>query len=331
MAKIQASPETNIVHPYAPDVQWRIAVSRRFNVPYVDALYYSSIHPVLTEEGLVLECSNAREDTATADFWTNRMNLILECSEIHLLLDVNKSGNMEFEFEKSQRLLKLGKHTALMMTFGWNPRTLQVIFKPFAIMVTDADGKDLFSAHKRLGVLHLRGNGDEQDIAIRLHRYINLAKQEHLKTLRRNQAWFSRFNEFIGLPVDDAKRSLIVVTEMTNLFAQGRPMHEIEAFFDSQREAIGPMSGNKPLVLANEHNKWMTDIKQGRLTPPKTFKDTFIMVREHYLRLLFVHFGQELATVRLFRGIVLFVTFFVTIEIRRSVKRRQLRECRGRR
>lgn len=320
-----------ILHPYAPEVQWRIAVSRRFSDPSVDALYTSLVHPVLSAEGLVVECSNASEATASTDFWTNRMNLLLECSDIHLLLDVHRSGNMEFEFERSRRLRLRGKPTTLTETFDWEPTTLELIFKPIAIMVTEARGKDRFSARKRLGVLTLRGGKDEGELSSRLQHYIGLAKQQHLKNLRFAEAWYSRLTRFLGMPSwDDPKRVLVTVTEMANLLAQGRAVAELEAFFESHRAAVAPLSTKTAVELRNEHNKWLTDLKQGRLTPPETFKDTFVMVRERYRKLLTDSAGREVARSPLFRGLAFMMALSSTIEIRRAKKRRQEAQVRAR-
>jgi len=37
-----------VVHPYAPDIQWRIAVSRRFHDREAEAFYFDVVFPVLS-------------------------------------------------------------------------------------------------------------------------------------------------------------------------------------------------------------------------------------------------------------------------------------------
>lgn len=57
-----------------------------------------------------MECCFAADDAAAAEeFWVSRMNLILELSDILLLLDVERSANVDFEFHISQSISRTGK------------------------------------------------------------------------------------------------------------------------------------------------------------------------------------------------------------------------------
>lgn len=70
-----------------PDGVWIIAVSRRFHLADVDALYYNKVLPILSKYGIVLECLYADNSSDSADYWATRMGLILELADIHILME----------------------------------------------------------------------------------------------------------------------------------------------------------------------------------------------------------------------------------------------------
>jgi hypothetical protein len=83
------------------DTKLICAVSRRFNNPKVDELYALHIEPVLQRYGIILTCDFASEDAANVDYWMNRMNVVLDLADIHIILDLNRSANTFYEFEFS--------------------------------------------------------------------------------------------------------------------------------------------------------------------------------------------------------------------------------------
>lgn len=107
------------------------AVSRRFNNPESDALFFERIDPVLKAHAVVLNCSFASDDRNDLDFWMNRMNIILDLADIHLLLDVDRSANTFYELQASILCSRYGPGASLLWNFGvrapTDERPLQIV------------------------------------------------------------------------------------------------------------------------------------------------------------------------------------------------------------
>jgi hypothetical protein len=97
-----------------------VSVSRRFNDSYVDDLYHDIVRPAL-EWAKVLECHYASEDTEASDYWINRMGVIQDISDIHLILDLRRSGPTLYEFHYSNLSCSEGFRDFLALNFDCHP------------------------------------------------------------------------------------------------------------------------------------------------------------------------------------------------------------------
>ena len=77
------------------------AISRRFSVPWIDALTQEYIEPALARHGLSLTCTWAEDDPNHPDHWINRMGFIFDLADVHVIIDLDRSGNTMYEFEAS--------------------------------------------------------------------------------------------------------------------------------------------------------------------------------------------------------------------------------------
>src|SRR5438132_1640466 len=121
-------------YPYYPAADWRFAVSRRFNHPYVDSIYHDLILPSLNAEGLVLECSYASDRTADEDFWMNRIDLILAIADFHVLIDIDRNHNVDFEFERAESISRHRESTALSRNLNSSPLIRKFVLRPITIL-----------------------------------------------------------------------------------------------------------------------------------------------------------------------------------------------------
>jgi len=111
-----------------------IAVSRRFRTREIDTLYKTHIEPLLARQGIVLICDFASNDVAELDYWMNRMNIILDLADVHVILDLDRSPNTFYEFESSNLGARSGSGFSLKWNFGISACFLT---KPYRIIVHD--------------------------------------------------------------------------------------------------------------------------------------------------------------------------------------------------
>jgi hypothetical protein len=128
----------SIQHPFFPNVDWTIAISRRFTGEKATRLYADVFEPVLHRHGLVLQCNYASDNSHSPDYWVDRITSILAVTELHVLFDINRSGYVEYEFEKSRQQAFRGGTQALAEAHGWSPRTAFML-RPYRVLVTDSE------------------------------------------------------------------------------------------------------------------------------------------------------------------------------------------------
>lgn len=154
----------SIEHPYAPDIEWRFAVSRRFTSPYVNDLYREYIHPVLLTEGMVLECYYAADTPESENYWVNRMNLILELTDIHILIDIEPTTFTVYEIEKSVRARRLQMRTTLVRNFGERISNYhKLLGAPQIIIVKESEDHRPSSQSRRTTTVYLSKGVSPED------------------------------------------------------------------------------------------------------------------------------------------------------------------------
>ena len=301
----------NLDYPHSPRAGWRLAVSRRFNLPAVDSIY-DSIQPVLENAGLLMECAYASEHTADNDFWMNRIDLILEIADLHILLDIEKSPNMEFEFERSARISKSRQGGALARNLGWSPMTTRALIRPITIVIRLGQSKDRLVARRRTASLYFADQNSLSDLASRLEHAIRWAKHRRLVRLNKMKDFMEKRLRFMGLAGEDLEFCLVKMTDLARRIKDGQGIddllptaEEIEAKERTTRQRI------------NEQFEWLVKLKKGEVEIPTRFVDTYVMLRDHSRENVTAVVSSEFASSFFVRSLISIGSLIKTVKTRR--------------
>lgn len=94
------------------------AISRKFNDEVSDELFDTIVRPSVEERGEYVICTNSPNDERSIENWIPRMNLMLDVSDIHVILDYSYSSNTAYEFEASNLSCLFGFRPCLYWYFG---------------------------------------------------------------------------------------------------------------------------------------------------------------------------------------------------------------------
>jgi hypothetical protein len=278
-------------HPFAPEIEWRIAVARRFHIPAVDSLYREIVQPVLDDEGIALECSYAADEPEYPDYWANRMTLILELADIHVLLDIEPNANTLWEFQLSESYAKSAGANALSLSFGWRPR-LPESLTPISLRIRSESGEDSFSCHDRRGLVHVGESDRANDFPERLKNQLALAKQCRAELIRQ-AAGMSRANNS-----GDPARSSQVRAEFQRMMVLFSNLKNEHTNVDQIRDliprdvaiSVSPLADRlappdlrerfipvreATLLLSNSMNQWFIDVRANRVVVRGRFWECF--------------------------------------------------------
>lgn len=95
------------------------AISRRFRQAAIDEVMESVIDPVLDEHGISLTCTYASDNVSDVDHWIHRMGLIFDLADVHIVIDISRSGNTLYEFEYSNISLWNSERNYFDWLFGF--------------------------------------------------------------------------------------------------------------------------------------------------------------------------------------------------------------------
>ncbi|HSF40460.1 MAG TPA: hypothetical protein VLT87_11755 [Thermoanaerobaculia bacterium] len=202
------------------------------------------------------------------------MLTILELADIHVLIDIDRSENMEFEFERSRRLARgYNNPTALSSTFGINLLST-FLFRPVQILVTSGSGKAKFVRRKRMGIVYLPrdGNWDRFDGDFEI--VLTAAKHCRLQHLQQTADWISQSASFFvgtsDAPRNEVEIALVRFTEMAKLMAVGKSVDAIEPVaLELAKESEILKEG---LVAAqNAQRAWRVKLEKGEIEIPAKF------------------------------------------------------------
>jgi hypothetical protein len=277
----------DIEHPFKPEVDWKIAVSRRFSDPSVEELYRNVIYPVLQSEGLVLECQFADNDPKLINYWTNRIKLILELSDIHILLDIARSGSMDLEFHHS-RMLR-GRHRrehrrpALVVNFGFTNIFLLALIPATSIIIKTGHGKDSYSSLRHLGNVFLPHELSIDERQKKLRRIINEAKKSHTKRLNREIYWFLKFSSLTGLQKDWVEQAHKKLHLLAKRLLDCKNITELKSFIAEEKFSGSQIEVTEESVISvsNERDDWQLKLLSGELQPPKSMMETYHILKEY--------------------------------------------------
>jgi len=269
------------------------------------------ILPVLESEGLLLECSYASNSVEEPDFWMNRVDLILELADIHILVDVERSPNMEFEFERSVRIARTGRARALTRVFNWSPIDQGAAItgagklpRPFTIVIKEGTRKDKLLPLRLKAILHLSAQTNVLDFAERLRTTIHWAKILKLDRLERVDFRLDR---------NELKFALIRMTELARRIRDGHGIDDLRTPNDEWA------TGGRNLV--NEAFKWRLDLKNGNIQIPSKFRDTYTMVRNHSAENIALLISADFVGYWPMRLIIAIGSFLMSIKVRRRHRR----------
>lgn len=304
--------DDNIQYPYWPEADWRIAVSRRFKLAKVDALYAQSVLPVLQKHGVVMECSYAAEDVHDHDFWVNRMNLIFEIADIHVLLDVERNANVDFEFERSRRVTRMANGAAFRSNFGWNPITGTVLFRPFRIIVTEGKGLDTFSKRRREARVYIGNDGHQKDLPERIEAQLLKSKIERHRRLTQALDWWTTKVKFTGTAESEFEVALQLFTQMAYSFRDGETIDDLVPLAEDLEEQSLDVQ-----QLLNERYEWYLKLKRGELEVPPGFWDTYRLLRDYYREGVAEMINEKFANFWLVRLLTSLISIRATQKVRR--------------
>lgn len=127
----------DLSHPYTNTEGWTIVVSRRFNIPVLEEQYQTQILPILQREGIVMECCFAEEEAKSLDFWINRMLIMFEIADIHILIEHEPSQATLIEQFLSDLIAYQGRKIATFYTFGEETQFTPIRPSPFIVKIKD--------------------------------------------------------------------------------------------------------------------------------------------------------------------------------------------------
>ena len=307
----------DLTYPFSPNAKWKFAVSRRFNEPLVDSLYDSFVLPVLETEGLIMECSHASEVAADHDYWINRMDIIFELADIHVLIDVNTSQSVEFEIERSNSIARNRRFLALTNNFGWAFTCNNLLLSSFRIFIRHGLGRDSHSRIARKIVLHIHPDSTPEEFSSRLKAGIHWAKWQRLKRLKRFINFFEKRIRLFGLASKELEFALTKMTELAGRIRNNEAVNDLVAHADDSELE------NQGQLILNKTFEWRLKLKSGELKIPDSFYDTQLLLREHYLESLSLMVHPKFAANRIVRCVAFFGALVEAIKIHRQQKHRQ--------
>jgi hypothetical protein len=290
-----------VEHYFAPTVDWTIAVSRRFHGERAVLLYEGAVLPVLKTHGAVLECQYASDDRQSPDYWIRRINTILAVTDIHVLLDLDRSGYVDYEFDTSEHLARRRRAVVPVTLPNWQPEGAVAILRPRRILITDTNRRDSYSRRKRTFTIGIEGANVEQ-LQRRLDSAICDAKRRRTNYLRR----VLRVLRLLPKVVTESQPKPLAVAEdayrVALALADGHRVPELANVL----ELTSPANEANPLFsvvkeLVADGNDWHLGLRTGAIAVPSRFRDRWVFMaaffRKQFMKLL----GEEIDERRAFR------------------------------
>jgi hypothetical protein len=203
------------------------------------------------------------------------MSTILELADIHVLIDIERSENMEFEFERSRRLARGNNDpTALGSTFGISLLSV-FLFRPVQILVTRGSGKGKFIRRKRMGIVYLPHDENWNRFDDSFCVVLEAAKNCRLQNLHQTAGWAEQCASFFAgttdAPRNEMEVALIRFSEMARLLSLGKSVDAIEPVaLELAKESEIFKEG---LVAAqNAKREWRVRLEKGEIEIPASFR-----------------------------------------------------------
>jgi hypothetical protein len=272
-----------IRHPYSPEIPWRLAVSRRFTSPRVDKIFKEIISPVLRLEGMVLECFFAKDLPEHEDFWVNRMNLILDLTDVHIMIDIDTTPATNYELNKSLRIRRTRVRHSLTENFGENIGLYhKLLGAPRIIVIKEGDQRN-FSNTRFKTFVCFSETGNVEQFARTLQNQVVKAKQQAIKDIIRREKWVRRLtptiltifgNEVPLAPPEQRKDWLIVYQNIAQLLFDGYWISDIQKILKGTRNTN---PGTIADVLARRDTVIVRAVRVSERAP---VKELVIRIRE---------------------------------------------------
>lgn len=185
--------EASLDHPLGQDVRWMIAVSRRFSSQRAVEIYQKTIRPVLERHGHIVECFYADDSQESEDFWINRMRVIFELADFHILVEHDMSARVFVEHMSSMGMIvPQPRRPMLGAIFGEDHPLSGADPRPSVIILSPSARRQVRTLNLRCCVLPIRGDSTiAQSEARLLDETIILFKRRH----RLDYTW-AAINEF---------------------------------------------------------------------------------------------------------------------------------------
>lgn len=264
----------DLSHPYSPDADWIIAVSRKFNDPQVDELYFNQILPILREHGLVVECYFAGETADNIDYWVSRMNLIFEISDFHVILEHKPSFSTLYEKYFSEKFRRIASNQYLITLFGEDSLGGKIETRPFGIHLSDKNKRNFVNVAKSTANVYLPLS--ENDSIVYLSNLDECLKKikkirliSYLPNVVKVSKHFSNYSSSRDQRLEKEVFSFRFQVALLLSTQEGS-----KAFVEKY---IKKLNKNQILEISgqNEMNEMFLKIKANERAIPKTFSETY--------------------------------------------------------
>lgn len=317
-------------HPIAPDCEWVIAVSRRFNLTTVDEVYNTVVLPVLSQHGIVLECRFASDVAEDVDYWVTRMNVILEIADIHIIMEHQPSFSTLHEQVHSAIRRKSGSSITLKTLFGYDSSIVKIDPKPFAIHLVESPSRDKFRFNYNLASMHLPLEGNHEDFKRKLNSILTRAKQSKIFGIEpsNNEVFLKMSNSEYESIMEKASKAYSLRHEIAKALASEESTSE---YIELIKIIHSEKSEQNRLVKLNKFEEYKLRIRAGEKVIPLSFRETFEIHASYLKESLFQDMPiDESSEVRGFvslmvwiiiNPIALFQTFWIRIANKDNIAR----------
>lgn len=268
----------DLEHPLGSGAQWMFAVSRRFTSKDASIIYERSIKPVLQEHGTIVECLYAEESSNNQDFWLNRMRLIFELADFHILVEHEFSSAVLVEQMVSLGLAFARKPYGMITeaVFGEHHPIAQARPRPSVLVVSPYAKRELVWLNRRSAVVphpwHQEAGNDELkklDAMITLLKKRRLVDSSAWALKRLGAAWVNELvldnNSRENLAKARAERQ-----KWSGMLGDPTRLHEYKRILEKIEIPIAELS-----ALSN----YMLNLLDGKVSLPSRLRDRYKLFR----------------------------------------------------
>jgi len=251
------------------------------------------------------------------------MKILLQLSDIHVLVDLDSSPSTEFEFLQSSLAAKRAKTSALSLNFGWNPMVMGRVFRPVSIRISSEPRRDKFSGIKSTGTVAYKIGGNPTEFQNRLRRQIELAQRIRYQRIESAIRLTPRIARLMKAPDPDTPGVLQTCMKISAQLQEGHSIAEVRSALSAEFKHRVPRAAQKVIPHANALDSYTVRLRAGTVMAPRSFADSYARAKTEALKRIASSGGEKYASSRLMRVLVSILAFLATIKLRRLSKNQQ--------